>query len=141
MDITFKILEKDAIESIIPLVKKLNNDKISEDLLKKRFSEMVVQNYECAIVLDGNKIIGVSGLWFCTRHYSGKSVEPDHVYIEEAYRGKGIGKQFFKWIYDYVKSKGYETIELNAYVSNSPSHKFYLNEGFKILGFHFLKSL
>ena len=78
---------------------------------------------------------------YCTRHYSGRSVEPDHVYIDEAYRGKGLGKQFFKWIYDYVLSKGYEAVELNTYVSNHPSHKFYYNEGYEIYGFHMLKIL
>lgn len=139
MAISFKILEKECIELVIPLVYKLNNESISEKLLKRRFQEMVNQNYECAVITDDDKIVGVSGLWFCMRHYAGKSVEPDHVYIEEAYRNKGIGKQFFQWIYNYAKSNGFEAIELNTYVSNHASHKFYFNEGFKILGYHFLK--
>lgn len=137
----FKILDKKHIDLIIPLVYKLNKGSVSMEVLQKRFSEMINQNYECAVIYDGNKVIGVCGLWFCTRHYSGRSVEPDHVYIEEAYRGKGLGKQFFEWIYNFVSQKGYEAIELNTYVSNSESHKFYYNEGFKILGFHFLKKL
>jgi len=57
-------------------------------------------------------------MWFCTRHYSGKSVEVDYVYIDDDYRGKGLGKQFFKWIYNYVKQKGYEAVELNTYFKN-----------------------
>ncbi len=102
---------------------------------------MVDQNYECAGIYDKEILIGVSGMWYCTRHYSGKSVEVDHVYIDDNYRGKGLGKQLFKWIYDHVKQKGYETMELNTYVQNNPSHKFYYNEGFNILGYHFLKTL
>lgn len=142
MNYTFKILDKSQIELVVPLVYKLNNENIEMGTLKKRFSEMVTyDNYECAVILDGDKIIGVTGLWFCTRHYSGRSVEPDHVFIDDSYRGKGLGKQFFEWIYNYVKNKGYEAVELNTYVSNAPSHKFYFNEGFKILGFHFLKKL
>ncbi len=101
---------------------------------------MVTQNYEWADIFDGEKLIGVSGMWFCTRHYSGKSVEVDYVYIDDDYRGKGLGKQFFKWIYNYVKQKGYEAVELNTYVQNYPSHKFYYNEGFKILGYYFVKN-
>ncbi len=141
MSITFKILEKDKIEEVVPLVYKLNNGKIDELTLKQRFSEMVMQNYECAVIYDDEKLIGVTGLWFCTRHYSGKSVESDHVFIDENYRGQGLGKQFFTWIYNYLINKGYETIELNTYVSNTSSHRFYYNEGFDILGFHFLKKL
>ena len=141
MPFTFKIIDKTEINSIIPLIQKLTNNKNSDELLKQRFSEMVTQNYECAVIYDGNKLIGVTGLWYCTRHYSGRSVEVDHVYIDDSYRSKGLGKQFFNWLYEYVKQKGYETMELNTYVQNYPSHKFYYNEGFQILGYHFLQQL
>ncbi len=138
---SFKILRHDEIESIIPLMQKFTNHKFSDALLKQRFSEMVTQNYECAAIFNRSALIGVCGMWFCTRHYSGRSVEVDHVYIDGDYRGKGLGKLFFKWIYDYVKQKGYEAVELNSYVQNHPSHKFYYNEGFNILGYHFVKNL
>ncbi|MEC3905490.1 GNAT family N-acetyltransferase [Tamlana sp. 2201CG12-4] len=141
MSIVFKIIDEKDFKEVIPLVEKLNDYKISQKTLKQRFSEMVTQNYECAGIYDDKKLIGVCGLWYCTRHYSGRSVEPDHVFIEDDYRGSGLGKQFFDWIYDYVTSKGFESVELNTYVSNHLSHKFYFNEGFKILGFHFLKKL
>ncbi len=141
MSFQFKIIDKQDINAVIPLVQKLNGNKDTDAVLKQRFSEMITQNYECAGIFDDEKLIGVCGLWFCTRHYSGKSVEPDHVFIDDAYRGKGLGKQFFEWIYNYVKLKGYESIELNTYVSNHPSHKFYYNEGFTILGYHFFKKL
>ena len=141
MAFIFKIIEKENINLIIPLVEKLNNYKITYETLKERFSEMITQNYECAVIYDEDVLVGVTGLWYCTRHYSGKSVEVDHVFIDDIYRGKGIGKQFFEWIYKYVKEKGYSAVELNTYVSNYPSHKFYFNEDFKILGYHFFKNL
>ncbi|WOD42354.1 GNAT family N-acetyltransferase [Hwangdonia lutea] len=141
MSFQFKIIDKKQIDSVIPLVQKLNGHNQSDAVLKQRFSEMVTQNYECAGIFEGDKLVGISGLWYCTRHYSGKSVEPDHVFIDDEYRGKGLGKQFFEWIYNYVKLKGCESIELNTYVHNYPSHKFYYNEGFEILGYHFFKKL
>lgn len=141
MSFKFTILSKEAIDEIIPLVEKLNNNSVSDDVLKQRFTEMFSQNYECAGVYFEEKLIGICGLWYCTRHYSGKSVEVDHVYIKDDYQGKGLGKVFFKWIYDYVKTKDCESIELNTYVGNSDSHKFYFNEGYKILGYHFFKKL
>lgn len=141
MAFTFKIIEKSQIDTIIPLVQKLTNFKYSDAILKERFAEMVTQNYECAGVYDGDKLIGISGMWFCTRHYAGKSMEVDHVFIDDGYRSHGLGKQFFAWMYDYVKAKGYNSVELNTYVQNYPSHKFYYNEGFEILGYHFFKKL
>jgi GNAT superfamily N-acetyltransferase len=141
MSFVFKIIAKNEILTVIPLVEKLNNYSIPHDVLNQRFSEMITQNYECAGIFDDEKLIGISGLWFCTRHYSGRSVEPDHVYIDNDYRGQGLGKEFFKWIYNYVIDRGCESVELNTYVSNFESHKFYYNEGFKILGYHFFKKL
>ncbi|MDO6598407.1 GNAT family N-acetyltransferase [Oceanihabitans sp. 2_MG-2023] len=141
MHFSFKIIEKEKISTIIPLVYKLNEGKISMDVLEKRFKEIIHQNYECAGVFDAEKLIGISGMWFCTRHYSGKSMEVDHVYIDDSYRNHGLGKQFMQWITDYVKNKGVETMELNAYIKNDASHRFYHNLGFKKPGYHFLKKI
>ncbi len=141
MPISFKIIEPSQINSIIPLMLKLTNNKVSEAILKQRFAEMVTQNYECAAIYDGEKLIGIAGMWFCTRHYSGRSVELDHVFIDDSYRRKGLGKKFMKCIYDYAVQKGCQSAELNTYVQNTPSHKFYMNEDFEILGYHFLKKL
>ncbi|TCK67333.1 hypothetical protein DFQ05_1107 [Winogradskyella wandonensis] len=141
MNFTFQIISSEKISDVIPLVFKLNQERISKAVLNERFNEMVKQNYECAVIYDDDKIIGVTGLWFCTRHYAGKSVELDHVYIYEDYRSQGLGKQFMKWITDYCKSKGCNSLELNTYVNNYPSHKFYYNEGMEIWGYHFFRHL
>ncbi|TCI92719.1 GNAT family N-acetyltransferase [Tenacibaculum sp. M341] len=141
MNLTFKPILKENILTILPLLK-IVNTKTPHDILEKRVLEMGnYQNYECVAVFDDEKMIGISGLWYSTRHYIGKSVEPDHVVILESYRGKNIGKKFFKWIYEYTKQKGCEAMELNTYTSNTKSHKFYYNEGFNIYAFHFLKIL
>ena len=139
MNLSFKSIDNKDILSILPLLKKANTT-TPHDILEKRVIEMVnYSTYECVGVFDEDKLIGISGLWYSIRHYSGKSVEPDHVIIDESYRGKNIGKQFFNWIYEYTKSKGYEAMELNTYTGNRKSHKFYYNEGFEIYGFHFVK--
>ncbi|CAL2061335.1 GNAT family N-acetyltransferase [Tenacibaculum sp. 190524A05c] len=141
MKITFNTVDKDNILSILPLLSIINT-KTPPDLLKQRVLEMVnYQNYECVAAYDNEKIIGISGLWYSTRHYIGKSVEPDHVIISEDYRGQGLGKKFFEWIYNHTKAKGCEAMELNTYSTNTKSHKFYYNEDFAIYGFHFLKVL
>ena len=136
-----KIIEAEEILTIIPLLTKLNS-KTPLALLKERVLEMVkMSNYECAGLYIDGKLVGISGLWYSVRHYIGKSAEPDHVIIDDTIRSKGLGKQFFNWIDNHVKSKGCEAIELNAYAANTKSHKFYYNEGYDIYGFHFVKIL
>jgi GNAT superfamily N-acetyltransferase len=141
MKLVFKIIDSKNIDTVIPLVYKLNAERVSEATLKERFAEMITQNYECAGMFNGNTLIGISGLWFCTRHYTGKSVELDHVYINPEFRNQGLGKQFMDWIKIYCTKKGCQSIELNTYVNNYPSHKFYYNEGMEIWGYHFYKKL
>ncbi|WP_375239045.1 GNAT family N-acetyltransferase [Aurantibacter sp.] len=141
MNLEFRFLSIDYIDTIVDMVFLLDNEDISKSVLKTRFKEMFTQNYECIGIYASDKLIGVCGLWYMTRHYSGKSVEIDHVIINEDLRGKGLGKKLFIWLDNYLKTKQVETIELNTYTGNTDSHKFYYNEGFKILGFHFLKTL
>jgi GNAT superfamily N-acetyltransferase len=141
MNTLIKVIEAEEILTIIPLLTKLNS-KTPLDILKERVIEISKNtNYECVGLYVDEKLVGISGLWYSTRHYIGKSVEPDHVIIDDSVRGQGLGKQFFNWIDSHVKSKGCEAIELNAYSSNPKSHKFYYNEGYNIYGFHFLKVL
>lgn len=141
MQITFKLLNTEEAEIILPYLDIMNQQKVPMNVLKERFAEMLTQHYEAFGVYDGEQLIGCFGLWSMTRHYCGRSFEPDHVYIEDAYRSKGIGKQLFEWVEVYAKEKGVTTIELNTYVQNFPSHKFYYNQGFNALGYHFLKKI
>lgn len=141
MAITIKEIDKENINVILPFIKKLNHDGISDEVLLGRIHEMSKMNYQCLGIYDDIKLIGTCGLWFSTRHYCGKTIEPDHVIIDEEYRSKGLGSLLFNWIDQYARKKGYGTIELNSYVTNDRSHKFYFNEGFRIVGFHFMKNL
>jgi hypothetical protein len=139
--IVIRIIPSTEIFSIIPLMQKLGNYKVSETLLKERLQEMAQQNYECLGVFDAEKLIGICGLWFQTRHYAGRSVEMDHVIIDDAYRSHGIGKMMVENVSDYAKKKSCNWIELNSYVHNFPSHKFFYNQGFVAKGYHFVKEL
>jgi GNAT superfamily N-acetyltransferase len=141
MQFQFKIIPSNSIDLVVPLVMKMSNDSINEDLLLERFQEMVTQNYECVGVYYYDQLVGVSGLWYATRHYSGRSVELDHVFIEDIYRNKGLGTQLINWIQKYVKSKGCESIELNAYIENKLSQKFYERDNYQRLGYHYVKQI
>ena len=141
MPISFKPISENYFDAIVSVLEIMDDFKIEKTVLESRLKDMFTENYECIGFFDEDELIGICGLWYMTRHYSGKSVELDHVFVYESHRNKGIGKLFFNWLYGYLKDKKQETIELNTYVTNHPSHKFYYNEGFKILGYHFLKKL
>ena len=137
---SIRVISKENILSIIPLLEKLN-DKTPNNILIDRVLEMSTQNYECIGLYQSDRLIGICGLWYTTRHYIGKTAEVDHVIIESNSRNKGLGRLFFTWIYKYLIEKGCDATELNTFVDNKKSHRFYCNEGYDIYGFHMVKVL
>lgn len=137
---TYQLIPKEDINSIIPILRLLNQD-IEDDLLKERLAEMVEKGYECLGVFDNEELIGICGLWILVKYYVGRHIEPDNVMILPEYRNKGIGEEMMEWVYEYGRSKGCVASELNCYTTNSGGQKFWANEGYKILGFHYQRPL
>ncbi|MEI6411617.1 MAG: GNAT family N-acetyltransferase [Bacteroidota bacterium] len=134
------LISNESMHTIIPFLQLLNS-KIDEEILKSRLDDMIQQGYECVGVYDQGKLIGISGLWTLTKYYVGKHIEPDNVIIHPDYRGKGIGELLMQWIYEYGRLKGCVASELNCYVVNNDGIRFWMNQGFKMIGFHFQKNL
>lgn len=141
MEVAFNKILKEDFAEVLPYLKKLHSKPPNEDILKQRLLEMFDQNYECFGIYQKDRLIGVFGLWFMTRHYAGRSCEVDHIYINDEFQESGIGKSLFGFVHEYAESKGCETVELNSYVENFRSHKFFMNRGYVIRGYHFLKKL
>lgn len=135
----FSIIPKTEITTITPLLYALNSGNIPHEVLEERVKEMVNENYQCVGIFMNKELIGCCGLWFMTRHYSGKSCELDHVIIAENFRNMNIGKKLLDWIFEYLKEKKFEAIELNTYILNFKSHTFYEAAGFEKLGYHYVK--
>ena len=133
-----KLIKKEEIFSIIPLLKVLNSQ-IADDTLKHRLTEMVSQGYECVGVYEQKKLIGICGLWILTKHYVGKHIEPDNVIFLPEYRSMGLGHQLMAWVYDYGRRRGCIASELNCYLSNESGQRFWEREGYKAIGYHYQK--
>lgn len=97
--------------------------------------------YTCFGFFLNGKLVGVSSAWTTIRLYSGKQLEVDNVIIDSSLQSQGLGKRFFELLEDWARKNNYKTIELNTYVQNAKSHKFYFNLGYSILGFHFWKHI
>lgn len=139
MQVQMRFLDKEEMPSILPLLTKIN-DYTDPEILKERIVGMSEHSdYRCLGIFMDSEMIGMCGIWHMTRHYSGKSLEPDHIYVDAKYQGQGIGKKLFSFLETYAKENGYSCLELNTYTGNTKSHKLYYNLGFKILGFHFVK--
>ena len=130
------------MHSDILKLSKILNPKIDETLLAQRINKMLnYDNYFSFGVFKDNVLVGISGGWLTERLYSGKQLEVDHFVLDPNFRSLGLGSILLRYIETWAKNQECITLELNAYVGNSRGHKFYFQNGYKILGFHFQKNL
>jgi GNAT superfamily N-acetyltransferase len=126
---------------IIPLAHKLRPAADSSQLSGYLAEMFDLPTFHCFGLWQEGKLIALSFGWITVRFYSGKQLEVDNVIVDPDIRSQGIGKCFFSYIQKWAVSHQCQAIELNTYVQNSRSHKFYFNEGYSILGFHFQKMI
>lgn len=112
------------------------NEGVSEAVLEVRLHALAGANHRCAGVFDGKALVGICGVRTLYKHYIGKHIELDNVVILPAYRNRGIGEEVLQWLQEWAVSEGYVGSEINCYVHNSEGLKFWLNQGYKLVGFH-----
>lgn len=139
--LNFKLLNEDYISEIVKLGQQLNPNMQITELVKYQNEMFKYPTYQCFGLFLENQLIGISSGWITVRYYSGKQLEVDNVIIDQRIQSKGYGKKFFEWIEEWALQNQCKSIELNTYVQNARSHKFYFNLGYSILGFHFCKKL
>ena len=139
-EMVIRLLAKDELAMILPLVQELNPG-VPSDVLAQRLQDMTAQGYQCAAAFVDDCCIGVAGIWLGTRFWCGRYLDVDNVIVDPTYRGAGIGQQLMDWVERYAHWEDCEIMVLDAYVTNHPAHKFYQRNGYQIVGYHFVKSL
>lgn len=141
-NLQFKLINPmEHLVRTLDLLKQLNPDTEAKQI-KNTLIEMVkIPDYKCFGLFLNDNLIGISSGWTTVRIYCGKQLELDNVIIDSRIQSKGYGKYFMNVMTEWSLKNNYKSIGLNTYVQNSRSHKFYFNEGFKVLGFHFEKEI
>lgn len=137
----FRELTAGDSPAIVPLANKLHPEMDAETFGGHLAEMFKYPTYHCFGLYQKGKLVAMTNGWITVRFYSGKQLEVDNVIVAPDLRSQGVGKYFFACIGQWAREHDCHTIELNTYVQNSKSHKFYFTEGYKILGFHFQKEL
>lgn len=139
MTIRLRELKPAEFPSIFPLIRELN-----PGMKRKRFDTLlkgIVPGYRCLAVFEGDAMIAISGFSIFHRFWCGKQLDIDNVIVTATHRGKGIGERMLRWLERLAASEACDIIVLDAYSSNTASHRFYHREGYIIRGYHFTKDL
>jgi len=137
----FRELTRADSAAIVPLANKLRPSMSPAEASAYLAEMFALPTYHCFGLWQDGRLVAMSNGWITVRFYSGKQLEVDNVIVDPDLRSQGVGKYFFAHIQEWALQHDCKTIELNTYVQNSKSHKFYFNEGYAILGFHFQKVL
>lgn len=102
-----------------------NDTHISKQLIKNKLKEK-----EIIIIKDqDNKVIG----WLRYNYFWDNTPFMNMLYLNESYRGKGIGKELVRFWETEMKSKGYELV-MTSTLSNEQAQHFYRKLGYKDSG-------
>lgn len=140
-DISFSLLDVTSFDAITTFLHQLNASLSLKVVIKRQKELNNYPNYTWFGLFANGELVGITGGWTTMRIYSGKQLEIDNVTIHEKHQSKGYGKILLEYIENWAVANDYLSIELNTYVSNYRSHKFYFNKDYKILGYHFQKSI
>ncbi len=136
-----KQLNKENCTEILELTHHLNTETTLEVLKERQMEMFEFGNYICFGGYQENTLVAISSGWLTVRLYSGRQLEVDNVIISPNCQSQGVGTEFLQVLEEWAKTNKCKTVELNTYVQNGRSHKFYFNQGYEILGFHFQKNI
>ena len=125
------------IDVLRELYPSLTREAYANDLV-----EMLPNNgYFQLAAFEGEKCVGIAGIWIGTKLWCGKYLEIDNLVVSDTYRSAGIGKLLFERLEEMAKGHGCSMMALDSYTVNFQAHKFFYNKGFVPKGFHFIHVL
>lgn len=110
------------------------------DLPALSFLQETIEDDDCEFLLavDQNLIVGMAAL-FIEQTLPYECFVPHRylnfadLYIEEAYRNQGIGKQLIQAVKDWAKRKQVDYIELLVLKQNTKALQLYLEQAFEVV--------
>ncbi|MCH2224680.1 MAG: GNAT family N-acetyltransferase [Crocinitomicaceae bacterium] len=114
---------------------------LTQEEYSNELDTMLQGNYGQVVVMDGNKIAGLSGYWIGSKLWCGKYLEADNVVVSKNYRGNGIASQIFSYLEEKGKKEECTLLALDSYSDNFEAHKFFYSTGYVPRGFHFINIL
>lgn len=128
----FSWLKKTAnheISDIQALVDQLtrSRNRLNEKMMRRVLKQ---ENVEVLVVRDRRKIVGMGAIMFAYVP-SGCSAGIEDVVVDEAYRGRGIGKKIMERLIAHARRRGAEFIELTSRPSRVAANKLYRSMEFK----------
>ena len=138
-----KTIELTTLEEMLAQISIIRHlyPNISEEKYKSYLETMIPHNYTQVAIFEEEVCVGLTGLWYGIKLWSGKYMEIDNFIVHPEHRSKGIGKMLTDYVNQRATDLECTMIVLDAYTQNFTAHRFYYNQGYAPRGFHFIKTL
>ncbi|MDI3476863.1 MAG: L-amino acid N-acyltransferase [Thermoanaerobacterium sp.] len=100
----------------------------------KKWFEMHNDRYAVFVALEDDVVVGWASLSLWSDKYGYRAVAEDSIYVDEAYKGRGIGDRLIKKIIEHAKENEFHTIIARISEGNDVSIHLHEKYGFKIVG-------
>ena len=138
MTISLRELPPAEIPAIYPLIRQLN-PWMTKALFNRALKEMLPLGYRVLAAFDGKKLVGCSGFWVGMRFWCGRQFDIDNVIVAEDYRRAGVGRKMTVWLEKKAAELNCDLMVLDSYAGSAHAHRFYMQQGFALTGYHFTK--
>ena len=128
---TLKLFEQGIVEAERPYDSTLEADPISYydigEMIAARDTEVAVAELDGELIASGY-IQKRRSLDYVSSEYHAYI---GFLYVDPAYRGRGINKQILNYLFDWAQRHNLPEIHLAVYPENSPAVRAYVKAGFK----------
>ncbi|BDS10396.1 GNAT family N-acetyltransferase [Aureispira anguillae] len=128
MNYTIRVANEDDFASILALIKELAVFENAPEKVVNSVEQMKAEQdlFHCFVVENTAKeIIGMALYYFAYYTWVGKSLYLDDLYINEQYRGHGIGSELLKKIFEVAKNTNCKRVRWQVLNWNTPAIDLY----------------
>ena len=130
----------DAIRRCHPVMHQLRPH-VDEATFVAQVQRQMQDGYRLACVIEADAVVAVAGFRMAECLSAGRYLYVDDLVTDDAARSRGHGEALFKWLVAHARAAGCVHLSLDSGVQRTGAHKFYLNRGMRISGYHFALEL
>ena len=141
-EITIRPIQSADAAAVARLVTQLGYPS-SEAEIAERLAALSRQTDHFTFVAEeGGRIVGLAGAYLdYALEFSGAYGRLTGLVVDEACRGRGIGRRLMAWIEDWLRGRGAVQVTLTSGRQRGEAHAFYRSLGYEETGLRFAKSL
>lgn len=115
-------------EEVKNLIRQLDS---SAEADEAKWKEALKNGFVATEYSDSGKLIGF-GWIFPRQTLLRKQAVVEDMIVDNAYRGKGLGRKILKQCIEWARGQGVEVIELTTNPKRTAANELYKSEGFKL---------